>query len=77
MQYNVKQSVKNILLDKVLINNEGISLLYIIDYLCHESWSWGIDNKAAYSNLLFFSKLLDVLFRLSSLDGTFVDFSNM
>lgn len=54
MQYNVKQSVKNILLDKVLINNEGISLLYIIDYLCHESWSWGIDNKAAYSNLLFF-----------------------
>lgn len=36
MQYNVKQSVKNILLDKVLINNEGISLLYIIDYLCHE-----------------------------------------
>lgn len=64
MQYNVKQSVKNILVDKVLINNEGISLLYIIDYLCHESRSWRIDNKAAYSNLLFFSKLLDVLFRL-------------
>lgn len=36
MQYNVKKSVKNIILDKVLINNEGISLLCIIDYLYHE-----------------------------------------
>lgn len=36
MQHNVKKYVKNILLDKVSINNEGISLLCVIAFLCHE-----------------------------------------